>query len=175
MKLLLNLQRADHRLFGLISQYAQHTPCVSTARVFSRSGDGILHVLIAAMLSVLHPLPGVILPALASTMLLERALYWPLKNGLKRLRPPEKLVGFASIIQASDKFSFPSGHSSAVFALATLLSLCIGGPIAVLLLWACGVALSRVILGVHFPGDILAGAALGSICALVNASYWGFW
>jgi len=55
------------------------------------------------------------------------------------------------------------------------LSLCIGGPIAVLLLWACGVAVSRVILGVHFPGDILAGAALGSICALVNASYWGFW
>ena len=43
----------------------------------------------------------------------------------------------------------------------------------VLLAWATCVALSRVVLGVHFPGDIIAGALLGTAVAFTNAAYWG--
>ncbi len=40
-------------------------------------------------------------------------------------------------------------------------------------LWASCVAMSRVILGVHFPGDTVAGALMGSSIALATASYLG--
>ncbi|HBM83334.1 MAG TPA: phosphatase PAP2 family protein, partial [Halieaceae bacterium] len=48
-----------------------------------------------------------------------------------------------------------------------------GGPLAVVLAWACGVAMSRVLLGVHFPGDTVAGATMGAGTALLTAQLLG--
>ena len=104
---------------------------------------------------------------------MERPLYWVLKNALKRRRPQDYVIGFRSLIVPSDKFSFPSGHSSGAFLLATSLCLVFGSPCAATLLWATGVALSRVLLGVHFPGDTLAGALMGSGLAILSAQLWG--
>jgi undecaprenyl-diphosphatase len=50
-----------------------------------------------------------------------------------------------------------------------------GGVSAVLFVWAVAVGLSRVIVGVHFPGDIVAGALLGSAVALGTASMLNLW
>jgi len=67
--------------------------------------------------------------------------------------------------------SFPSGHAGLSAALVTSWSLShprwyVVGPGA---LWATGVALSRVHLGVHYPSDILAGAVLGvGVAVLVD-------
>ena len=66
--------------------------------------------------------------------------------------------------------SFPSGHTATAFALAT--SLCVRYPkwyvIAPSALWACSVGVSRMNEGVHYPSDVLAGAAIGAGCAVVN-------
>ncbi len=67
-----------------------------------------------------------------------------------------------------DPNAFPSGHATLAFALAVSASLSypvwyVIGPGA---LWAGGVALSRVWQGVHYPGDVLAGALLGSVVAV---------
>ena len=66
--------------------------------------------------------------------------------------------------------SFPSGHTATAFALAT--SLCVKYPkwyvIAPSALWACSVGVSRMNEGVHYPSDVLAGAAIGAGCAVVN-------
>ena len=64
---------------------------------------------------------------------------------------------------------FPPAYRIA-FALAT--SLCIKYPkwyvIAPSALWACSVGVSRMNEGVHYPSDVLAGAAIGAGCAIVN-------
>jgi undecaprenyl-diphosphatase len=106
---------------------------------------------------------------------LERSLYWVLKNGLRRRRPEQLVPGFRSLIVASDQFSFPSGHSSAAFLLVTCLCIVYGAVALPMLTWAALVGLSRVILGVHFPGDIVAGASMGTAIALLSSSLLGLY
>lgn len=152
------------RLYGL----GKKRLIVPVAKAFSHSGDGYLHAGAALLLwqtGAAHLERFVFTLLLA--LMLERSIYWALKNTLRRRRPADLLPDFSSIIKASDQFSFPSGHSSAAFLLATCLCLVYGGISAVVLVWACGVALSRVVLGVHFPGDIVAGGLMGTGLAVL--------
>ena len=87
-----------------------------------------------------------------------------------RRRPYEKYPDRIHPFSLEDSPSFPSGHTSTAFALATSLS--IRYPkwyvIAPSALWACSVGVSRMNEGVHYPTDVLAGAALGAGCAVAN-------
>ena len=174
MELLNRLQQYDRQLFARIFRQGERRMVIPLARAWSRSGDGYLHLLIPLLLWQLDlPRSGEFATLLLLTLGLERTLYWSIKNSLKRPRPQQAVPGLRSLIVASDQFSFPSGHSSGAFVLATALLLVYGGPVLVIYLWAAGVALSRVLLGVHFPGDILAGALMGSSITLLGASQLG--
>jgi undecaprenyl-diphosphatase len=174
MELLSALQQFDHRLFTRVFRQGERRMIRPLARALSHSGDGYLHVLVPLLLWLLGADDlGVFCALLIAALTVERAVYWLLKNSLKRRRPQESMPGFRSLITASDQFSFPSGHSSAAFLLATVLWIVYGGPVIAMYLWASSVAMSRVILGVHFPGDTVAGAFMGSSIALAIASYLG--
>ncbi|WP_312362224.1 phosphatase PAP2 family protein [Sphingobacterium sp.] len=86
-----------------------------------------------------------------------------LKHLFKRSRPFKKYPNFISVRTASG-YSFPSGHTSSAFATASALSRAYSKwyVVAPSLLWASSVGYSRMYLGVHFPTDVLAGAALGT-------------
>ncbi len=171
MEILVALQKFEMRLLHRVFRQTERRMVIPLARAVSHSGDGYLHVLVPLLLwSMGSDGAASLLPLLALALLLERSLYWIVKNGLRRRRPQEALPGFRSLITASDQFSFPSGHSSAAFLLATALLLVYGTAAAPMYLWAGGVALSRVLLGVHFPGDIAAGALMGSGLTLLAAS-----
>ncbi len=94
------------------------------------------------------------------------ALTYSLKAGINRPRPA---VADPTLIALEDLriHSFPSGHTSSAFALATSISL--DHPkwyiIAPSYLYASLVGYSRCYLGVHYPSDVLAGAILGSASA----------
>lgn len=62
---------------------------------------------------------------------------------------------------------FPSDHATAAFAIATAVLLRDRRWGAVAMVLACVLAAGRVAMGVHYPTDVLAGAALGAACALV--------
>ncbi|WP_019850938.1 phosphatase PAP2 family protein [Desulfitobacterium sp. PCE1] len=63
--------------------------------------------------------------------------------------------------------SFPSGHSTAIFCIATVLVLAIPSSFILFYSLASIVAFSRVYLGMHYPSDIMIGASLGTITALL--------
>ncbi|MFV0277845.1 MAG: phosphatase PAP2 family protein [Parahaliea sp.] len=168
------LQELDLRLLAGVFRQGERRMVRPLARALSRSGDGYLHLLVPGLLYLLGARDfSAFLCLLALSLAMERSLYWCLKNTLKRRRPQEAIPDFHSLVTASDRFSFPSGHSSAAFLLATALVLVYGGPVIAMYLWATCVALSRVVLGVHFPGDTLAGAFMGSSCVVFGAHLMG--
>ena len=87
-----------------------------------------------------------------------------------RERPYDKYPDRVHAYSHEGSPSFPSGHTATAFALATSLS--VKYPkwyvIAPSALWACSVGVSRMNEGVHYPSDVLAGAAIGAGCAVVN-------
>lgn len=93
-----------------------------------------------------------------------------LKYAFDRQRPYVKYPNKIHPIDAEDSPSFPSGHTSAAFSLATSLSITYPKwyVIAPSAIWACGVGLARINQGVHYPSDVLTGAAIGVGCAFVN-------
>ena len=171
------LQQIDLALFNKVFGYGKARQALThTALAVSKSGDGYAQLLSPFIVwlsgSVLAPTYAF---ALLIAFSIERCSYYVLKNSLKRLRPYDLRPGIHSLIVASDKFSFPSGHTSAAFCLCVMTSLVFGGVASVLFIWAVAVGLSRVIVGVHFPGDIVAGALLGSSVALGTASLLSLW
>ena len=97
-------------------------------------------------------------------------LTYGLKYTFDRKRPYDKYPDKIHPIEPEDSPSFPSGHTAAAFSLATSLSITypkwyVIAPSAV---WACGVGLSRINQGVHYPSDVITGAVIGVGCAFVN-------
>ena len=94
------------------------------------------------------------------------------KHIIGRDRPfvkyPDKIHAYGA--PDADSPSFPSGHTAAAFSLATSLSITypkwyVIAPSAV---WACGVGFARMNQGVHYPSDVVTGAAIGVGCAFAN-------
>jgi len=78
-----------------------------------------------------------------------------------RPRPYETLSNVLLPAGLGGGSSFPSGHSTRAFAVAAVVALRWGKKAMPIVLISCGVALSRVIIGVHYPLDVMAGAVLG--------------
>jgi undecaprenyl-diphosphatase len=90
---------------------------------------------------------------------------------VRRERP---MGDWGSIYRNSDPHSFPSGHAARAFLIAMIASaLAPAGWLAVVLwVWAPLVALARVAMGVHYVSDILAGAVLGILVAVLGFQFY---
>jgi undecaprenyl-diphosphatase len=86
-----------------------------------------------------------------------------LKRTVARPRP-QLPVGVGSLVDAPDRFSFPSGHAAAALSIALGLALLVPLMLAPAVLGAgLVVGLTRCYLGVHYPGDVIAGWVLAAL------------
>jgi undecaprenyl-diphosphatase len=105
-----------------------------------------------------------LLVSLGVTFLLINLVLQPL---VARPRPFQQFPGHILLIAAPHSYSFPSGHAGSSFSSAMVLvhtNRRVGIPGFAL---AALIAFSRVFLFVHYPSDVLAGACIGVLCALL--------
>lgn len=172
MRVLQTIHQFDVRAFLWCMRRKRLRLWSALSRNISRTADGYAYPVIALGLLWLAGSTGkTVFWALLIGFAIERSAYFTLKNLLKRNRPADALPEFKSLIIPADKFSLPSGHTSAAFLIAGVLCHFFVPLLWLLYPWACLVGTSRVFLGVHFPTDILAGAAMGSGVASLTLAW----
>jgi undecaprenyl-diphosphatase len=124
---------------------------------------GLLWIALAPLVAARRRLP------VLRTTVLTAASVWcadllalALKAAVGRPRPAEAIPGLETLIGGTVGASFPSGHAATSFAGAVFLGLLAPKAAPLLLALAVAVAFSRVYAGVHYPSDVLVGAALGA-------------
>lgn len=128
----------------------------------SRLGDGVFWYALMAALVLVEGLDGL---RAATHMVLTGAaaltLYRMLKRWTRRPRPFAADLRIRAWVAPLDEYSFPSGHTLHAVAF-TVVALAYYPELAPLLVPFCsGVALSRVVLGLHYPSDVLAATGIG--------------
>lgn len=135
-------------------------------RAVSRLGDGAFWYALMAALVLLDGWRGLSASAqMAATGLIALLLYRKLKRWTQRPRPFASDSRIRPWIAPLDEFSFPSGHT--LHAVAFSLVACWHYPVLAWLLipFAASIAASRVVLGLHYPSDVLAATGIGSLLA----------
>ncbi|MEM8983581.1 MAG: phosphatase PAP2 family protein [Pseudomonadota bacterium] len=152
----------ESRLCVKINRFGSYKPVQAFFAMISRAGDWPFWVLIGVALFLMN---GSAAARPAIHMVLTVAvgiwLYKALKGKLLRERPYVSNGHIVVGTPALDRYSFPSGHTQQAICLTTMLASYAPELLPIIVPFAVLVALSRVILGLHYPTDVLAGAAIG--------------
>jgi len=141
-------------------------------RLASRLGDGVFWyaLMFAAIVTQGRSGLDMSLRMLAAGVLC-LAVYRPIKSRTTRPRPYLALGDIRAGIAPLDAYSFPSGHTLHAVAFTLVAVHDFPALVGVLLPFTLLVALSRVVLGLHYPSDVLAGALIGAGVALTVLAF----
>jgi len=137
--------------------------------VASKLGDGVFWYALILLLPVFFG-AGAVLPAvrMAVVGMVGVLLYKYLKSRLVRERPYISLAGIVPGTPALDRYSFPSGHTLHAVSFTILATASFPQLAWLLVPFATMVAASRVVLGLHYPTDVAAGAIIGALLAVLS-------
>jgi undecaprenyl-diphosphatase len=166
------MDRAEQALCLRINS-ASRRPIVRAAfATVSRLGDGVLWYALIAAVAFDAPAGPRIALQMTITGALGALLYKFLKTRLLRERP---FISYATILCGTvplDRYSFPSGHTLHAVSFTILAGANYPWLLVALLPVAIGMAASRVVLGLHYPSDVIAGAAIGAVLAATSLALW---
>jgi len=175
MRIISVFHAADTRLFR--KAISNHSPSLDRVLfpLSKAANRSVLWMGLAAVLGVTGGRFGrrAALRGMISLAMTSAVANLPLKSIARRKRPEAKLLPKPRrLIRRPVSYSFPSGHAASAAAFATGAGMEAPRLAAPLGAVAAAVAYSRVYSGVHYPGDVAAGAAIGTAIALSTRRWW---
>lgn len=162
MKLLHQLNDREIPLCLLFNQVNHWKPISLFFAVISRLGDGVFWYVLMLMLPLIYGWEAAQVSLhMGLVALAGLTVYKWLKTSTERVRPYRHNGDIFRNVAALDQFSFPSGHTLHAVGFSTVLLHYYPEWAVLVVPFAALVALSRVILGLHYPSDVLIGACLG--------------
>lgn len=138
-------------------------------RLVSRLGDGVFwYLLMGALLARDGLAAGPAVAHMIVAGLIGTGLYKWLKASTERPRPYQACASISCLTAPLDRFSFPSGHTLHAVVFSVIVTAYY--PTLGWLVWpfTALVAASRLVLGLHYPTDVVVGALLGGSVAAVS-------
>ncbi|ABB24970.1 phosphatase PAP2 family protein [Pelodictyon luteolum] len=171
------IEQADRWLFGVLNSRLAN-PSLDDLMVFLTSGklSGHILALIVLFMLVQRGRNGLfpLLLALVAVGMSDYTASGVLKPLVERVRPCFALENVRLLIDQSHSWSFASSHAANMSAVATTVWIFFRrGPLiervftAITIAYAVLVAFSRIYVGVHYPGDVLAGMMIGALWASI--------
>lgn len=166
--ILARFDMAEYRLCRGLNRGAGQRWIRALFQAASRLGDGIVWYLLIGALPLIYGRSALRTSlAMAVTGLVGLLVYRFLKGRLARERPFIRHPGITLAMPPLDRYSFPSGHTLHAVAF-TCLAIARFPELAWVLLPLTGlIAASRIVLGLHYPSDVVAGGAIGAGLALL--------
>jgi undecaprenyl-diphosphatase len=169
-----NLRLWDARLHGFISRLPMTPADRWLRRLSTFANKGRIWLVLGALLSIRKgPTRRGAIRGLGSMALSSGLVNLVLKRYFGRVRPDlENLQSHRRLRREPGSLSFPSGHSSSAAAFVTGVAMespLVGAALAPV---ALGIGYSRVHVGVHYPGDVVAGLAVGGAVAAATQHWW---
>jgi undecaprenyl-diphosphatase len=165
------INRRDHRLMRRVNRWQPPRWVRIWMLCASRAGDGWLWWGLGAIILMAGGERRFMAAGAAALAAgIGVTTFLQLKKFFNRQRPCATEPHCWATLLPPDQFSFPSGHTISAFAVSVPLSYFYPDLTAGLLFCALSIAASRVMLGMHFLSDVLAGIAIGT--AMAMASVW---
>lgn len=138
-------------------------------RIVSRLGDGLFwYVLMTVLLLQYQALAAPAVLHMLAVGLIATLIYKFIKGKTLRPRPFNVYPTIVCVGKTLDQFSFPSGHTMHAVAFSIIAASYFPALFWLVVPFAVMVALSRPVLGLHYPSDVIAGAALGAFIATAS-------
>ncbi|SBV35134.1 conserved membrane hypothetical protein [uncultured Stenotrophomonas sp.] len=155
------------------NRFCRHRGIRTLFATLSRLGDGVFWYLLMGALVLADGMDGLRASAhMAATGVVALTLYKVLKRWTRRPRPFAADLRIRAWVAPLDEYSFPSGHTLHAVSF-TVVALAWYPWLAPLLLpFSAGVALSRVVLGLHYPSDVLAATGIALLLGAASLQLW---
>src|SRR6266852_7801420 len=166
------IQNRDHRVMRRMNRWRAPRWIRFWMITATRMGDGWLWYSLGAILLAVGGSRGYeAVGAAGCAAIVGIFVFKALKKLSRRQRPCQLEPHCWSKVLPPDQFSFPSGHTMTAFSIALVVSFFYPGLEGPLYFLALSIAMSRIVLGMHFLSDVLAGVVMGVAlgCASITA------